>query len=120
MSDSENIVLKLGTIIRIIASSNEELHENMFIINYLDDSLIKLINNEDLSEKSTLKANYASSPSNQYTTNINKSFSSMINLETGFDWNFNNGWNLSTTLNRMDKNDIGHQNFLKFNANRIF
>ena len=44
----------------------------------------------------------------------------MINLETGFDWNFNNGWNLSTTLNRMDKNDIGHQNSLKFNANRIF
>ena len=44
----------------------------------------------------------------------------MLNLETGFDWNFNNGWNLSTTLNRMDKNDIGHQNFLKFNANRIF
>ena len=43
MSDSENIVLKLGTIIRIIASSNEELHENMFMINYLDDQIVELI-----------------------------------------------------------------------------
>ena len=43
MSDSENIVLKLGTIIRIIASSNEELHENMFIINYLDEKNVELI-----------------------------------------------------------------------------
>ena len=43
MSDSENIVLKLGTIIRIIASSNEELHENMFIINYLDEEIVELV-----------------------------------------------------------------------------
>ena len=43
MSDSENIVLKLGTIIKIIASSNEELHENMFMINYLDDKIVELI-----------------------------------------------------------------------------
>ena len=106
----EGTSLNLGTVI----SSDLGLR-NSFLFPY-----IKIEINEDLSEKSTLKANYASSPSNQYTTNINKSFSSMINLETGFDWNFNNGWNLSTTLNRMDKNDIGHQNFLKFNANRIF
>ena len=106
----ESTSLNLGTVI----SSDLGLR-NSFLFPY-----IKIEFNEDLSEKSTLKANYASSPSNQYTTNINKSFSSMINLETGFDWNFNNGWNLSTTLNRMDKNDIGHQNFLKFNANRIF
>lgn len=43
MSDSENIVLKLGTIIRIISSSNEELHDNVFIINYLDNQIVELI-----------------------------------------------------------------------------
>ena len=43
MSDTENIVLKLGTIIKIIANSNQELHENMFMINYLDDKIVELI-----------------------------------------------------------------------------
>ena len=76
--------------------------------------------NEDLSDASTLKANYVTSSSNQYTTNIKKDFSSSILAETGFDWNFNNGWNLSSTINRIDKNNIGHQNFLKFNAFKIF
>ena len=33
------------------SSTDPTLHENIYIINYLDDSLIKLINNEDLSEK---------------------------------------------------------------------
>ena len=80
---------------------------------------IKLDFNDDLSESSTLKAKYVTS-SNQYTTNIKKDFSSSIRAETGFDWNFNNGWNLSTTMNRIDKNGIGHQNFLKFNAFKIF
>jgi len=80
---------------------------------------IKLDFNDDLSESSTLKAKYVTS-SNQYTTNIKKDFSSSIRAETGFDWNFNNGWNLSTTMNRIDKNGIGHQNFLKFNAVKIF
>ena len=53
-------------------------------------------------------------------SNIKKDFSSSILAETGFDWNFNNGWNLSTTLNRIEKNKLGHQNYLKFNAVRIF
>jgi hypothetical protein len=44
----------------------------------------------------------------------------MMSMETGFDWNFNNGWDLTTTINRIDKNGIGHQNYLKFNAIRIF
>ena len=81
---------------------------------------IKLDYDEDLTETSTLKANYISSSSNQYTTHIGKEFSSSIRAETGFDWNFNNGWNLSTTLNRVDNSGIGHQNFLKFNAFRNF
>ena len=76
--------------------------------------------NEDLTDVSTLKANYVTSTSNQYTTNITRDFSSSILAETGFDWNFNNGWNLSSTINRIDKNGIGHQNFLKFNAFKVF
>ena len=37
-----------------------------------------------------------------------------------FDWNFNNGWNLSSTLDRIDKDGFGHQNYLKFNAFKSF
>ena len=43
---SESIVLKLGTIIRIISPSNDILNEKIFLINYLDNRLIKLINPE--------------------------------------------------------------------------
>ena len=83
-------------------------------------SWLKIELNEDLSDSSTLKANYLSSPSNQYTNNITKSFSSMVSVETGFDWNFDNGWDLTTTINRIDQDGIGHRNLLKFNAVRIF
>ena len=49
---SEAVVLRLGTIIRIISPSNDVLHEKIFFINYLDNRLIKLINpeiNEEIS-----------------------------------------------------------------------
>ena len=75
---------------------------------------------EDFTEGSKLKANYTSSSSNQYSKNINKNFSSILRAETGFDWNFNNGWNLSSTLDRIDKDGFGHQNYLKFNAFKTF
>ena len=42
MSESGKIMLKLGTIIKIIATKNEELHNNIFIISYLDDNIIKV------------------------------------------------------------------------------
>ncbi len=75
---------------------------------------------EDLATGSKLKANYISSSSNQYSKSINKNFSSIIRAETGFDWNFNSGWNISTTLDRIGKKGFGHQNHLKLNANKSF
>ena len=75
---------------------------------------------EDLTEASTLKANYISSSSNQYSKSISKHFSTIIRVETGFDWNFRNDWNISSSLERIDKNGFGHQNSLKFNANKSF
>ena len=75
---------------------------------------------EDFTEGSKLKANYTSSSSNQYSKSINKNFSSILRAETGFDWNFNNGWNLSSTFDRIDKDGFGHQNYLKFNAFKTF
>ena len=54
------------------------------------------------------------------TPSISKDFSAIIRAETGFDWNFNNGWNLSSTLDRIDKDGFGHQNYLKFNAFKSF
>ena len=108
--DLESTSLNLGTVI----SSSLNFRKSMLF------PYLKIELNEDLSDSSTLKANYLSSPSNQYTNNITKSFSSMVSMETGFDWNFDNGWDLTTTINRIDKNGIGHQNYLKFNAIRIF
>ena len=35
MSESGKIMLKLGTIIKIIATSNEELHDKIFIISVI-------------------------------------------------------------------------------------
>ena len=75
---------------------------------------------EDLTEGSRLKANYISSSTNQYSKSISKDFSAILRAETGFDWNFNNGWNLSSTLDRIDKDGFGHQNYLKFNAFKSF
>ena len=49
--DEPKLFLELGHVIQIEAPTDPTLHENIYIINYLDDSLIKLINNEDLSEK---------------------------------------------------------------------
>ena len=46
--------------------------------------------------------------------------SSIARAETGFDWNFNNGLNLSSTFDRIDKDGFGHQNYLKFNAFKSF
>ena len=46
MSNKDSIVLKLGTIIRINATENDELHEKIFLINYLDENIIELINPE--------------------------------------------------------------------------
>jgi len=49
--EEPKLFLELGHVIQIEAPTDPTLHENIYIINYLDDSLIKLINNEDLSEK---------------------------------------------------------------------
>ena len=108
--DLESTSVNFGTVV----SSDFNFRKSMLF------PYLKIEFNEDLTESSTLKANYLSSSSNQYTTDIRKSFSSMVSIETGFDWNFNNGWDLTTTINRIDKNGIGHQNYLKFNAIRIF
>ena len=75
---------------------------------------------EDFTKGSDLKANYTSNSSNQYSKNISKDFSSILRMETGFDWNFNNGLNLSSTFDRIDKGGFGHQNYLKFNAFKTF
>ena len=81
---------------------------------------LRIALSEDLATGSKLKANYISSSSNQYSKSISKNFSSIIRAETGFDWNFNSGWNISTTLDRIGKKGIGHQNYLKLNANKSF
>ena len=81
---------------------------------------LKIDYNEDLTEDSVLKGHFISSPSNQYSTSISKHFSSSIKLEAGFDWIFDNGWNITTIMKRREKDGFGHENALIFSANREF
>ena len=81
---------------------------------------LKIDYNEDLTEDSVLKGHFISSPTNQYSTTISKHFSSSIKLEAGFDWIFDNGWNITTIMKRREKDGFGHENALIFSANREF
>ena len=81
---------------------------------------LKFDYSEDLTEDSVLKGNYVSTPSNQYSTSISKDFSSSLRLEAGFDWLFDNGWRITTIVNRREKNGFGHENELAFSAHREF
>ena len=108
--DLKSYSVSVGSLI----NANIDLRHSKFI------PFLRLDVTEDLTEGSSLKTNYTSSPTNQYTKSISKDFSAIIRAETGFDWNFNNGWNLSSTLDRIDKDGFGHQNYLKFNAFKSF
>ena len=108
--DLKSYSVSIGSLI----NANVDLRHSKFI------PFLRLDITEDLTEGSNLKANYTSSSTNQYSKSISKDFSAIIRAETGFDWNFNNGWNLSSTLDRIDKDGFGHQNYLKFNAFKTF
>ena len=49
--DEPKLFLELGQVIQIEAPTDPTLHENIYLINYLDNNLMKLVNNNDLSEK---------------------------------------------------------------------
>ena len=108
--DLKSYSVSLGSLI----NANIDLRHSKFI------PFLRFDITEDLTEGSSLKVNYASNSANQYSKSISKDFSAIIRAETGFDWNFNNGWNLSSTLDRIDKNGFGHQNYIKFNAFKNF
>ena len=46
----QKLYLELGQVIQILAPANRDIHENIFLIEYLDDTLIKLINDKDLNK----------------------------------------------------------------------
>ena len=48
---SNKLFLELGQIIQLDAPTNIDINKHIFFINYLDDNLIKLIDESDLSEK---------------------------------------------------------------------
>ena len=81
---------------------------------------LKIDYSQDLTEDSVLKGYFISTPSNQYSTSISKHFSSSIKLETGFDWIFENGWNITTIVSRREKDGFGHDNGLVFSAYKEF
>ena len=88
---------------------------------YLTDSLFipyfKLDFSKDLTDGSDIQANYVGNTT-KYNTTIDKNFSLMIIFETGFDWFFDNGWNIKTVISRIDKDGVGHENLLELRAVR--
>ena len=76
---------------------------------------LKLDYNTDLTDSSTINARFVGE-STSYSTTINKNFSSMIILETGFDLVFEDGWNIKTVFSRIDKNGLGHENTFEIRA----
>ena len=88
---------------------------------YLTDSLFipyfKLDFSKDLTDGSDIQANYVGNTT-KYNTTIDKNFSSMIIFETGFDWFFDNGWNIKSVISRTDKDGVGHENLLELRAVR--
>ncbi len=88
---------------------------------YLTDSLFipyfKLDFSKDLTDGSDIQANYVGNTT-KYNTTIDKNFSSMIIFETGFDWFFDNGWNIKSVISRTDKDGLGHENLLELRAVR--
>ena len=76
---------------------------------------LKLDYNTDLTDSSTINARFVGE-STSYSTNINKNFSSMIILETGFDLVFEDGWNIKTVFSRIDKSGQGHENTFEIRA----
>ena len=89
----------------------------------LDNSLITSSMDKVFSVKlcyQEAKGHLVSSPSNQYSTTISKHFSSSIRIEAGFDWIFDNGWNVTSIFNRIEKDGFGHENALIFSAYKEF
>lgn len=76
---------------------------------------LKIDYNTDLTDSHTINAHYVGESKN-YSTPINKNFSSMIILETGFDLVFDDGWNIKTVFSRIDKNGLGHENSFEIRA----
>jgi len=48
---SKSLLLSLGQVIKIIAPNNTNIHENVYFINYIDKSMIELIEQNTLSKK---------------------------------------------------------------------
>jgi len=48
MSASENMLIELGDVVQIVAPSNTQINDKVYIIDYIDDDIIKLINVETL------------------------------------------------------------------------
>ena len=108
--DLKNYSISIGSLME----SKIDLKNSKFI------PYLRLEITEDLTEASSLKVNYISSSSSQYSKSINKGFSSIIRAETGFDWSFKNSWNISSSIERIDKDGLGHQSNIKFSANKSF
>ena len=86
---------------------------------YLNDSLFipyfKIDFDKDLTDGSDVKANFVGETT-KYSTTIDKNYSSMVILETGFDWFLDNGWNIKSVISRIDKDGVGHEHLLELRA----
>jgi hypothetical protein len=103
--DFETSSISLGSAVE----SEINLSKSLFI------PYLKLDYNKDLTDSSTINAHFVGETKN-YSTTINKNFSSMIIVETGFDLIFEDGWNIKTVFSIIDKNGLGHENNFEIRA----
>ena len=103
--DFETSSISLGSAVE----SEINLSKSLFI------PYLKLDYNKDLTDSSTINAHFVGETKN-YSTTINKNFSSMNIVETGFDLIFEDGWNIKTVFSRIDKNGLGHENNFEIRA----
>ena len=101
----ETLSISLGSAIE----SKINLTNSLFI------PYFKIDFNKDLTDGSDIQANFVGETT-KYNTTIDKNFSSMVILETGFDWVLENGWNIKSVISRIDKNGLGHENLLELRA----
>ena len=96
-------------------SLGSAIESKINLTNSLFIPYFKIDFNKDLTDGSDVQANFVGETT-KYNTTIDKNFSSMVILETGFDWFLENGWNIKSLISRIDKNGLGHENLLELSV----
>ena len=96
-------------------SLGSAIESKINLTNSLFIPYFKIDFNKDLTDGSDVQANFVGETT-KYNTTIDKNYSLMVILETGFDLFLNNGWNIKSVISRIDKDGVGHEHLLELRA----